>query len=174
MGCLRINTDTGRQSSVPFLRIWSRGAERKSAENFGGTWKNRKGAEKKCDNYYSPESIRDGLTFNSQQRNGSTPNDFLFQGQEIQDELDLGWVQFKWRNHDPAIGRFFNVDPLAEDYVHNSTYAFAENRVIDGRELEGLEGVSMHDDKTNTTTFTVNMKVRNSAGLDESSMYSAA
>jgi len=56
--------------------------------------------------YYPPESIRDGLTFNSQRRNGSMANDFLFQGQERQDELDLGWVQFKWRNLDPAIGRF--------------------------------------------------------------------
>jgi hypothetical protein len=31
------------------------------------------------------------------------------------------------------------VDPLFRKYSYNSTYAFAENRVIDGRELEGLE-----------------------------------
>uniref|UniRef100_UPI004049791E DUF1990 family protein n=1 Tax=Fulvivirga sp. TaxID=1931237 RepID=UPI004049791E len=62
-----------------------------------------------------------------------------FQGQERIDDLDLGWVQFKWRNHDPSIGRFFNVDPLAENFYYNSPYAFAENRVINGVELEGLE-----------------------------------
>ncbi|MDH5400570.1 MAG: hypothetical protein OEX02_20625 [Cyclobacteriaceae bacterium] len=89
--------------------------------------------------YYPPESIQDGLTINSQMRNGSMANDFLFQGQERQDELDLGWSQFKWRNHDPTIGRFFNIDPLAEDYMYNSVYAFSENRVIDGVELERLE-----------------------------------
>ena len=32
-----------------------------------------------------------------------------------------------------------SVDPLAEKYTYNSPYAFSENRVIDGRELEGLE-----------------------------------
>ena len=41
--------------------------------------------------------------------------------------------------HDPRIGRFFAVDPLTAEYPHNSPYAFSENRVIDGVELEGLE-----------------------------------
>lgn len=41
--------------------------------------------------------------------------------------------------HDPRVGRFFAVDPLAADYPWNSTYAFSENRVIDAIELEGLE-----------------------------------
>ena len=41
--------------------------------------------------------------------------------------------------HDPRIGRFFAVDPLAAKYPWNSSYAFSENRVIDGVELEGKE-----------------------------------
>lgn len=41
--------------------------------------------------------------------------------------------------HDPRIGRFFAIDPLFRKYPHNSVYAFSENRVIDGIELEGLE-----------------------------------
>jgi len=63
----------------------------------------------------------------------------LFQGQEHIDDLDLEWDSFKWRNHQPEIGRFFNIDPLTDEYVYNSPYAFAENRVVSGRELEGLE-----------------------------------
>ncbi|BFO67001.1 hypothetical protein KCF3NO3_29840 [Chryseobacterium sp. KCF3-3] len=39
------------------------------------------------------------------------------------------------------MGRFFNVDPLAEIYPTWSTYAFSGNRVVDARELEGLEPV---------------------------------
>ena len=46
--------------------------------------------------------------------------------------------------HDPRIGRFFSIDPFAKDYPHNSPYAFSENRVIDGIELEGLEYLSIH------------------------------
>src|SRR5690606_4766079 len=56
---------------------------------------------------------------------------YKFQGQERQDEFGLNWDSFKYRNYMPDIGRFWVVDPLAEDYVHNSTYAFSENKVID-------------------------------------------
>ena len=41
--------------------------------------------------------------------------------------------------HDTRIGRFWSVDPLAAKFPWNSTYAFAENRVVDGRELKGLD-----------------------------------
>jgi hypothetical protein len=53
----------------------------------------------------------------------------------------LNWDSFKWRNHQPDIGRFFNVDPLADKYVYNSPYAFSENHVTSHIELEGLEKV---------------------------------
>ncbi|OJJ15564.1 hypothetical protein BKI52_37400 [marine bacterium AO1-C] len=62
-----------------------------------------------------------------------------FQGQEEQKEFGLNWSSFKYRNADVALGRFFSVDPLAEDYVYNSTYAFSENNVTGDFELEGLE-----------------------------------
>lgn len=48
-------------------------------------------------------------------------------------------MNYKFRMHDTRIGRFFRPDPLASQYPHNSSYAFSENRVIDGVELEGLE-----------------------------------
>jgi RHS repeat-associated protein len=56
-------------------------------------------------------------------------------------DTDLGWntYQMRWRTMDPQIGRFLQIDPLAPKYVHNSTYAYAENRVINGVDLEGLE-----------------------------------
>ena len=41
--------------------------------------------------------------------------------------------------HDPRIGRFFAIDPLASKFPWNSSYAFSENKVISHGELEGLE-----------------------------------
>jgi len=64
-----------------------------------------------------------------------------FQGQRFDDELGLNWIQFKWRNYDPQIGRFIEIDPLSNKYVYNSTYAFSENKVTAHVELEGLESV---------------------------------
>jgi len=85
-----------------------------------------------------------GLKFNSYVRESSVPNTSkLFQGQEHIDDLGLNCDSFKWRNHQPDIGRFFNVDPLAEKYYYNSPYAFSENKVTSHIELEGLEAVTI-------------------------------
>ncbi len=73
---------------------------------------------------------------------------YLYQEQERQDELGLNWDSFKYRNYDYAIGRFMSVDPLAEKYPYNSTYAFQENKMGLGRELEGLELGRLNKDGT--------------------------
>ena len=66
---------------------------------------------------------------------------YFFNGQEADNEVlgDGVLHSFEYRMHDTRIGRFWSVDPLAAKFPWNSTYAFAENRVVDGRELEGLE-----------------------------------
>jgi RHS repeat-associated protein len=71
-------------------------------------------------------------------------NKYRFQGQEQQskefaDGSGLEMYEFKYRFDDPQIGRFWSVDPLADKYVYNSTYAFSEDKVISYVELEGLE-----------------------------------
>lgn len=73
--------------------------------------------------------------------NAGTGTRYGFQGQERDDEVKGtgNSINYKYRMHDPRIGRFFAVDPLADKYPHNSPYAFSENRVVDGVELEGLE-----------------------------------
>ena len=79
--------------------------------------------------------------------NGTVNHYKDFQGQELTEDLGLNVHEWKYRISDPAIGRFWQIDPLAEDYYHNSTYAFSENRVIDSAELEGLERIYAADGK---------------------------
>jgi hypothetical protein len=54
----------------------------------------------------------------------------------------LNW--FKYRPFDPQIGRGWQVDRLADQYVHNSPYAFSENKVTGHIELDGLEAVPVY------------------------------
>lgn len=75
---------------------------------------------------------------------------YKYQGQELQ---EIGFYSFKWRNYMPDVGRFFNVDPLAEKFPYNSTYAFSENRVIDAVELEGLEAWLIHGTWSDNSSF---------------------
>ena|SRR5690554_248789 len=64
-----------------------------------------------------------------------------FQGQEMDDEVKGkgNSVNYKFRMHDPRVGRFFAVDPLAYKFPYYSSYQFSSNSVIMAIELEGLE-----------------------------------
>lgn len=67
---------------------------------------------------------------------------FGFNGQEKENEIsgnDGGHISYKYSIQDVRLGRFLSVDPLAASYPWNSTYAFAENKVIQFVDLEGLE-----------------------------------
>ena len=74
----------------------------------------------------------------------SVASKFKYQGQELEESLGLNMYEFKYRFYDAAIGRFSSIDPLADVYVYNSTYAFQENKLGLGSEFEGKE-IRLHD-----------------------------
>jgi len=79
---------------------------------------------------------------------------FGFQGQETEKELfDGNGSFFKYRISDNRIGRFFSIDPLSPQFPWNSSYAFSENRVIDGIELEGAEYIFYMDHKNKKAVY---------------------
>jgi RHS repeat-associated protein len=66
---------------------------------------------------------------------------FGFQNQEKDDEVkgEGNSINYTFRMHDPRLGRFLSVDPLAAQFAWNSPYTFSEDRVLDAVELEGKE-----------------------------------
>lgn len=95
-------------------------------------------------NYYPFGLEHKGYNFASY---GAKNNLKTYQGQEFTEDLGLNTHEWKYRMSDPSTGRFWQIDPLAEEYTYNSTYAFQENKMGMGVELEGLEMVdfSSHD-----------------------------
>jgi RHS repeat-associated protein len=67
-----------------------------------------------------------GLTFNSY--TSGTENLYKFSRYEEQKETQ--WYDFGARMYDPALGRFFSIDPKADVYHFQSPYAFAANNPI--------------------------------------------
>lgn len=109
------------------------------------------------------------------------PYRYGFQGQERDDELkgDGNSVNYKYRVHDPRLGRFFSVDPLTVKYPANGPYNFSENRVIDAIELEGLEAFFIHGTnsnpdrwKENSNTIPILMKLTNNTVANSSFSWS--
>ena len=89
---------------------------------------------------------------------------YSFQGQERDDEVKGAGnsYNFEYRMHDPRVGRFFAVDPLSKKYPCNSSYAFSENRLIDGVEVEGMEVKSVTQilKRDGSTTFKIEMDIQ--------------
>jgi RHS repeat-associated protein len=92
---------------------------------------------------------------------------FGFNGQEKDNEVkgEGNSLEFKFRFYDSRLGKFLSVDPLAKSYPWNSTYAFAENRVIDGIDLEGGEFLNCKSMFRAKSSGGNNLKLKNSASI---------
>jgi RHS repeat-associated protein len=60
----------------------------------------------------------------------SSPYKYKYNGKELQDELGLNFYDYGARNYDPALGRWMNIDPLAERRIEWSQYAYCLNNPV--------------------------------------------
>tara|TARA_B100000780_G_C21125393_1_gene456488 strand:- start:5558 stop:6412 length:855 start_codon:yes stop_codon:yes gene_type:complete len=68
----------------------------------------------------------------------SVANRFGFGGKELSEELGLNWHDFSARNYDASLGRWMNLDPLAEQMRRHSPYNFAFNNPIYFQDYDGM------------------------------------
>ncbi|PZR03443.1 MAG: hypothetical protein DI539_26285 [Flavobacterium psychrophilum] len=68
-----------------------------------------------------------GLAFNSYACESGTPNDYKYNGKEVQTELGLGWLDYGARMYTPELGRFFTPDRFAEKYLSFTPYQYGAN-----------------------------------------------
>jgi RHS repeat-associated protein len=71
-----------------------------------------------------------GLAFNSFSRENSVKQDFKYNGKELQDELNLGWLDYGARMYMADVGRWDVVDPLTDKYESISSYCYVANNPV--------------------------------------------
>ncbi len=70
---------------------------------------------------------------------GNIDNKNLYNDKELFDDADLDWYDYGFRNYDPQIGRFTQLDPLTDEYPELTNYQYASNEPIANVDMDGLE-----------------------------------
>ena len=93
-------------------------------------------------NYYPFRLSHKGYNDATNGYGNSAAKMFKFGGKEYQDEesggKNLDWYDFHARNYDAALGRWMNVDPLAEEFYEWSTYIYTYNNPLNFVDPTGM------------------------------------
>jgi len=84
--------------------------------------------------YYPFDMNHDGRWFGPQ----DPENRYTYNGKEYTPELGLDWYDYGARWYDAALGRWGQVDPMAEEYTSLSSYAYVANNPLIYLDIDGM------------------------------------
>ncbi len=102
-------------------------------------------------NYYPFGLKQTGYNNVTNSLGNSSAQKYKYNGKELQDELGLNMYDYGARNYDPAIGRWMNIDPLAEKSRRFSPYVYALDNPIYYIDPDGMEAESGPQRWTNSS-----------------------
>ncbi|TAF63627.1 MAG: hypothetical protein EAZ55_13645 [Cytophagales bacterium] len=119
------------------------------------------------ENHYYPF----GMNTVGIEKKGEPNHQYQYNSKEKQEDFDLGWLDYGWRNYDATIGRFLRIDRFAEKYYDLTPYQYCANNPVLFIDVNGDSlslAIFMIADRMNNTNYTQQMvnDLINITGLD--------
>ena len=90
------------------------------------------------------------MTFNSYQRPNTTEQNYQYNGKELQDELDVNWLDYGARMYMADIGRWGVIDPLSELDMSVSVFGYVRNNPLRYNDPTGMFAEESQKDLAST------------------------
>ena len=93
-----------------------------------------------------------GMAFNGSwyADNTASKNKYLYNGKELNEDFGLNLSDYGARWYDASIGRWWNVDPLAEALVNRNPYNYVSNNPVNATDPTGMIEEKGADGQTNS------------------------
>lgn len=98
-------------------------------------------------NYYPFGLKHKGYNSNVSSNANSAASKFKYNGKELQEALGYNVYDYTARHYDPAIGRWLQLDPLAEKMTRHSPYNYAFDNPIYFVDPDGMEPMDWFKNK---------------------------